>query len=86
MNISTITENKYVFFGYECLYSRTGLGLVIKDMTPQDEKERIIEIIQIYKDTWGYEDVIIKKDCNDPYMVLVYVKPNKPYSINFYQN
>ena len=42
---------------------------------------KLKEIKQIYKNKWGYDDVMIQKDPNDPYMVLVYVKPNKRFGI-----
>jgi len=83
--MSNLIPNEFMFFGYEVLYSRVGLDLGLGDMTERDESKRIMEIKQIYKDRWGYEQVLVKKDTNDPYMVLVYVKPNKPYGINYYR-
>lgn len=80
-----MSNQSYVFFGYEVLYGRVGLDLGLGNITKQDEVKRMIEIKQIYKDTWGYDDVVIKKDPNDPSMVLVYVRPNKPYSTNIYR-
>lgn len=74
----------YIFFGYEVLHGRIGLDIGLCNLTKMDEMKRISEIKQIYKDKWGYEDVQIKKDECDPSMVLVYVKPNKPYATNFY--
>lgn len=78
-------SSEYIFFGYEVLYGRVGLDHTLKDMTLENENNRIEEIKQIYKDHWGYNDVIIKKDINDPYMVLVYVKPNKPFGTYIYR-
>lgn len=83
--MSYSNTDKFVFFGYEVLFSRVGLDLRLEDMNIQDEEKRIMEIKQIYKDTWGYETVLVKKDRNDPSMVMVYVKPNKPFGINYYQ-
>ena len=83
-NQSNKNKANYVFFGYEALYGRVGLDLTLEDMTLDDETKRIEELTQIYKDKWGYEDVLIRKCENDPYMVLVYVRPNQPYSTTFY--
>lgn len=84
MNQPQNTEG-FIFFGYEALYGRVGLDLGLGDMTPMDEFKRIQEIQQIYKDKWGYKEVFVKKSECDPSMVLVYVKPNKPYATNFYR-
>jgi len=83
-NNQNVSISEYLFLGYEVLYGRVGLDLKLDNMSLQDQTERIKEIKQIYKDTWGYEDVLIKKDKNDPLMVMIYVKPNKPYGINYY--
>lgn len=82
MNQSNNKNNDYMFFGYDVLHGRIGLGVSFKDLTPEDDERAIKELIEIYKNQYKYKDVMIKKDPNDPTMVMIYVKSDKPYFSN----
>ena len=80
--MSLLNQGKYYFFGYESIYGRVGVDLHLKHMNERNKQIALKEIEQIYKDRWGYKNVIVKPDPNDPYICQVFVMPNKPYGNN----